>query len=24
VIQIHGQAPVKFNHINPADDPSAK
>ena len=24
VIQIHGQAPVKFNYINPADDPSAK
>ena len=24
VIQIHGQAPVKFNYINPADDPSGK
>lgn len=24
VIQIHGQAPVKFNYINPADDPSVK
>jgi quercetin dioxygenase-like cupin family protein len=24
VIQIHGQAPVKFNYINPADDPSMK
>jgi mannose-6-phosphate isomerase-like protein (cupin superfamily) len=24
VIQIHGQSPVKFNYINPADDPSTK
>jgi len=24
VVQIHGQAPVKFNYINPADDPSMK
>jgi mannose-6-phosphate isomerase-like protein (cupin superfamily) len=24
IIQIHGQAPVKFNYINPADDPSMK
>jgi quercetin dioxygenase-like cupin family protein len=24
VIQIHGQAPVKLNYINPADDPSMK
>ena len=24
VIQIHGQSPVKFNYINPADDPSKK
>jgi len=24
VIQIHGQAPVQFNYINPADDPSKK
>jgi hypothetical protein len=21
VIQIHGQSPVKFNYINPADEP---
>ena len=24
VIQIHGMAPVKFDYINPADDPSIK
>ena len=24
IIQIHGQAPVKFNWINPADDPTMK
>ena len=24
VIQIHGQSPVKFNYINPADDPTPK
>jgi mannose-6-phosphate isomerase-like protein (cupin superfamily) len=24
VIQIHGTSPVKFNYINPADDPSMK
>jgi len=24
VIQIHGASPVKFNYINPADDPSMK
>jgi len=24
MIQIHGMAPVKFNYINPADDPSMK
>jgi quercetin dioxygenase-like cupin family protein len=24
VIQIHGMSPVKFNYINPADDPSKK
>jgi mannose-6-phosphate isomerase-like protein (cupin superfamily) len=24
VIQIHGISPVKFNYINPADDPSGK
>jgi mannose-6-phosphate isomerase-like protein (cupin superfamily) len=24
VIQIHGMSPVKFNYINPADDPSTK
>jgi quercetin dioxygenase-like cupin family protein len=24
VIQIHGLSPVKFNYINPADDPSVK
>jgi len=24
VIQIHGLSPVKFNYINPADDPSRK
>ena len=24
VVQIHGMAPVKFNYINPADDPSTK
>ena len=24
VIQIHGASPVKFNYINPADDPSGK
>jgi len=24
IIQIHGQSPVKFNWINPADDPSKK
>lgn len=24
IIQIHGQSPLKFNYINPADDPSAK
>jgi quercetin dioxygenase-like cupin family protein len=24
VIQIHGTSPVKFNYINPADDPSGK
>jgi hypothetical protein len=23
-IQIHGQAPVQFNYVNPADDPSKK
>jgi hypothetical protein len=22
VVQIHGTAPVKFNYVNPADDPS--
>ena len=24
VVQIHGQSPVKFNYINPSDDPSIK
>jgi len=24
IIQIHGQAPVKFNYLNPGDDPSGK
>jgi mannose-6-phosphate isomerase-like protein (cupin superfamily) len=24
VIQIHGQSPVKFNYINPVDDPTPK
>jgi len=24
IVQIHGQAPVAFNYINPADDPSKK
>jgi len=24
VVQIHGMSPVKFNYVNPADDPSAK
>ena len=24
VVQIHGMAPVKFNYVNPADDPSLK
>lgn len=24
IIQIHGQSPVKFNYINPADDPSTR
>jgi len=24
VIQIHGTSPVKFNYINPADDPGMK
>jgi mannose-6-phosphate isomerase-like protein (cupin superfamily) len=24
IVQIHGQAPVKFHYINPADDPSMK
>ncbi len=24
VVQIHGMSPVKFNYINPADDPSGK
>ena len=24
IVQIHGQAPVKFNYINAADDPSGK
>jgi mannose-6-phosphate isomerase-like protein (cupin superfamily) len=24
VVQIHGMSPLKFNYINPADDPSAK
>ncbi len=24
IIQIHGMSPVKFNYINPADDPSQK
>jgi hypothetical protein len=24
IIQIHGKSPVKFNYINPADDPSMK
>jgi mannose-6-phosphate isomerase-like protein (cupin superfamily) len=24
VIQIHGMSPIKFNYINPADDPSAR
>lgn len=24
VVQIHGMSPVKFNYINPADDPSKK
>ncbi len=24
IIQIHGQSPVKFNYINPADDPTPK
>lgn len=24
VIQIHGSSPVRFNYINPADDPSGK
>lgn len=24
VIQIHGMSPVKFNYLNPADDPSMK
>lgn len=24
VVQIHGMAPVQFNYVNPADDPSAK
>ena len=24
VIQIHGMSPVKFNYINPADDPSGR
>jgi quercetin dioxygenase-like cupin family protein len=24
VVQIHGTSPVKFNYINPADDPSPK
>ena len=24
VIQIHGKSPVKFNYINPADDPTPK
>jgi hypothetical protein len=24
VVQIHGMSPVKFNYINPADDPSMK
>ena len=24
VVQIHGMSPVKFNYMNPADDPSTK
>ena len=24
VIQLHGLSPVKFNYINPADDPSGR
>ena len=24
IVQIHGQSPVKFNYVNPADDPSMK
>ena len=24
VVQIHGMSPVKFNYVNPADDPSTK
>jgi hypothetical protein len=24
VVQVHGMSPVKFNYINPQDDPSRK
>ena len=24
VVQVHGQSPVKFNYVNPADDPSRR
>jgi hypothetical protein len=24
VVQVHGMSPLKFNYVNPADDPSAK
>ena len=24
IVQIHGMSPVKFNYVNPADDPSTK
>ncbi|GAC1640908.1 MAG: hypothetical protein NVS9B14_22490 [Candidatus Acidiferrum sp.] len=24
IVQVHGQAPVQFNYINPKDDPSKR
>jgi hypothetical protein len=24
IVQVHGAAPLQFNYVNPADDPSRK
>jgi hypothetical protein len=24
IVQVHGSAPLQFNYVNPADDPSKK